>query len=195
MRKLFFIAALTLALPIISLAQEAPRVEVFGGYSYMRLEDDGSGLDRDLNGFNVSGNITVLGKRLGLKADVSGHYGNIFVATGVPSTDQRQFLFLFGPQFSLRKSGNIRPFAHTLFGFARQTLQNDAISGDLTDTGFAFAVGGGVDIKAFSSKVSLRLLQADYVLTKFSDSASSGNNTTNNLRISTGMVVRFGKIE
>ncbi len=195
MQKLFLFVALTLALSVIAQAQEAPRLEMFGGYSYMRLEDDGSGLDRDLNGFNVSGNITVLGKRLGLKADVSGHFGNIFVATGAPSTNQRQFLFLFGPQFSLRKSGKIQPFAHTLFGFTRQTLENDAISGSLTDTGFAFAVGGGVDVKALSSKLSLRLVQADYVLTKFGDSASSGNNTNNNLRISTGLVVRFGKIE
>jgi len=195
MQKLFLFVALTLALTVIAQAQEAPRVEVFGGYSYMRLQDDGSGLDRDLNGFNVSGNITVLGKRLGLKADVSGHFGNIFVATGVPSIDQRQFLFLFGPQYSLRTSGKIQPFAHALFGFTRQTLKNNAISGDLTDTGFAFAAGGGVDLKAFSSKLSLRLVQADYVLTKFGDGASSGNNTNNNLRISTGMVVRFGKIE
>jgi len=195
MQKLFLFVAITLALTVIAQAQEAPRVEVFGGYSYMRLEDDGSGLDRDLNGFNVSGNITVLGKRLGLKADVSGHFGNIFVATGVPSIDQRQFLFLFGPQYSLRTSGKIQPFAHALFGFTRQTLKNNAISGDLTDTGFAFAAGGGVDLKAFSSKLSLRLVQADYVLTKFGDGAASGNNTNNNLRISTGMVVRFGKIE
>ena len=194
MRKLFFIAALTLALPIISLAQDAPRVEVFGGYSYMRLEDDGSGLDRDLNGFNVSGNITVLGKGIGLKADISGHFGQIIIAPGVPNIDQRQFLFLFGPQYSLRKSGRIQPFAHALFGFANLRLNSDA-TGDLTDTGFAFAAGGGVDVKALSSRLSLRLVQADYVLTKFSDSASSGNNTTNNLRISTGMVVRFGKIE
>jgi hypothetical protein len=194
MRKLFFIAALTLALPIITLAQETPRMEVFGGYSYMRLDDDGSGLDRDLNGFNVSGNIIVLGKRLGLKADVSGHFGQIKIAPGVSNVDQRQFLFLFGPQFSLRKSGKIRPFAHTLFGFENLRLNNSVI-GDLTDTGFAFAVGGGFDIKALSGRLSFRMVQADYVLTKFSDSAASGNNTSNNLRISTGMVVRFGKIE
>src|SRR5262249_39021245 len=141
-----------------------------------------------------SGNIKVLGKRLGLKADVSGHFGQISIAPGVPSIDQRQFLFLFGPQFSLRKSGKIQPFAHTLFGFANLTLNNTAI-GDLTDTGFAFAAGGGVDLRALGSKLAFRLVQADYVLTKFSDSASSGNNTNNNLRISTGLVVRFGKIE
>jgi Outer membrane protein beta-barrel domain len=194
MRKLFFIAALSLALPILAQAQEAPRVEVFGGYSYMRLDDDGSGLDRDLNGFNMSGNIAVLGKRIGLKADVSGHFGQITFAPGVSNIDQRQFLFLFGPQFSLRNKGKIQPFAHTLFGFENLRLNNDVI-GDLTDTGFAFAIGGGVDIKALGSKLMLRMVQADYVLTKFSDSASSGNNTNNNLRISTGLVFRFGKIE
>ena len=195
MQKLFLIAAFALALPVIAQAQESPRTEIFSGYSYLRADDNGAGLDRDLNGFNVSGNITVLRRWLGIKADVSGHFGQTPIATGVPSTDQRQFLFLFGPQFSLRRSGKIQPFAHALFGFTRQTLKNDAISGDLTDTGFAFAAGGGVDLKAIGSRLSLRLLQADYVLTKFGDGAASGNNTNNNLRISTGMVVRFGKIE
>jgi opacity protein-like surface antigen len=194
MRKLFFIAALTLALPIISLAQEAPRVEVFGGYSYMRLEDVGiDGLDRDLNGYNVAGAITIFKKSLAIKADVSGHFGNIAVP-GI-SVDQNQTLFLFGPQYSFRKSQRIQPFAHALFGFARVKLDADAISGDLSDNGFAFALGGGVDIKALSSRLSLRLVQADYVRTKLDFLGVGDSNSSNNVRISTGMVVRFGKIE
>jgi hypothetical protein len=194
MRKLFFIVALTLALPIISLAQEAPRVEVFGGYSYMRLEDVGiDGLDRDLNGYNVAGAITIFKKSLAIKADVSGHFGNIAVP-GI-SVDQNQTLFLFGPQFSLRKSQRIQPFAHALFGFARVKLDADAISGDISDNGFAFALGGGVDIKALSSRLSLRLVQADYVRTKLDFLGIGDSNSSNNVRISTGMVVRFGKIE
>jgi opacity protein-like surface antigen len=194
MRKLFFIAALTLALPIISLAQEAPRVEVFGGYSYMRLEDIGiDGLDRDLNGYNVAGAITIFKKSLAIKADVSGHFGNISVP-GI-SVDQNQTLFLFGPQYSFRKSQRIQPFAHALFGFARVKLDADAISGDISDNGFAFALGGGVDIKALSSRLSLRLVQADYVRTKLDFLGVGDSNSSNNVRISTGMVVRFGKIE
>jgi len=194
MRKLFFIVALTLALPIISLAQEAPRVEVFGGYSYMRLEDIGiDGLDRDLNGYNVAGAITIFKKSLAIKADVSGHFGNIAVP-GI-SVDQNQTLFLFGPQYSLRKSSRIQPFAHALFGFARVKLDADAISGDISDNGFAFALGGGVDIKALSSRLSLRLVQADYVRTKLDFLGVGDSNSSNNVRISTGMVVRFGKIE
>src|SRR5262245_18036840 len=115
MRKLFIITALTLALPIIAQAQEAPRVEVFGGYSYLRLADSGlDGQDRELNGYNVAGAITVLKKSLALKADVSGHFGD--VNAGIISIDQRQTLFMFGPQLTLRKSERFQPFAHALFG-------------------------------------------------------------------------------
>jgi hypothetical protein len=71
------------------------------------------------------------------------------------------------------------------------------ISGDITDTAFAFAVGGGVDIKALSSKLSLRMVQADFVRTQLGLLSGVGSDSTgsNNLRISTGLVVRFGKIE
>jgi opacity protein-like surface antigen len=197
MQKLFLIVALALALPVIAQAQEAPRVQVFGGYSYMRLEDSGvDGLDRDLNGYNVSGAFTVLKKSLAIKADVSGHFGNL--SNILPTTtDLRQDMFLFGPQFTLRKSQRFQPFAHALFGFARQKISNDVISGDITDTAFAFAIGGGVDIKALSSKLSLRMVQADFVRTQLGLlSGVNGDSTgSNNLRISTGLVVRFGKIE
>jgi opacity protein-like surface antigen len=194
MRKLFFIAALMLALSIIAQAQEAPRVQVFGGYSYLRLEDSGiDGQDRDLNGYNVAGAITVLKKSLAIKADVSGHFGNL--TAGPISIDQRQTMFLFGPQFTVRKSERIQPFAHALFGFARLKLQNNAIAGDIDDTGFAFAIGGGVDVKALSSKVSLRLVQADFVRTKFDFLGVGDSTSTNSLRIGTGIVFRFGKIE
>jgi len=194
MQKLFLFVALTLALPLIAQAQEAPRVEVFGGYSYLRLEDSGiDGLDRDLNGYNVSGAVTIFKKSIAIKADVSGHFGDL--AVGPLATDQNQTLFLFGPQFSLRKSQRIQPFAHALFGVARLKIDNNAISGDITDTGFAFALGGGVDVKAVSNKLSLRLLQADYVRTKFDFLGIGDSTNSNNFRISTGLVLRFGTIE
>jgi len=196
MQKLFLIAALMLALPVIAQAQEASRVEVFGGYSYMRLQDSGiDGQDRDLNGYNVSGAFTILKKSLAIKADVSGHFGNL--SNILPtSTDLRQTMFLFGPQFTLRKSQRIQPFAHALFGFANQRINNDVV-GDITDNAFAFAIGGGVDIKALSSKLSLRMVQADYVRTQLGLLNGVGSDSTgsNNLRISTGIVLRFGKIE
>jgi len=194
MQKLFLFVALTLALPIIAQAQEAPRVEVFGGYSYLRLEDNQvDGQDRDLNGYHISGAVNVLKKSIALKGEVSGHFGDI--STGITQTDQTQTLFLFGPQYSIRKFKSIQPFAHALFGVARLKIENDAVFGDISDTGFAFAIGGGVDVKALSNKLMIRLVQADYVRTKLDFLSSGDSNSSNNLRISTGLVVRFGKIE
>src|SRR5262245_59984030 len=194
MQKLFLIAALTLALPVIAQAQEATRTEFFAGYSYMRLEDSPNTQDQDLNGYNVSGAVTVFRKSLAIKADVSGHYGNVLVSI-TPRTDQRQTLFLFGPQFTLRKSQRIQPFAHALFGVARLTVKADGVP-DVTDTGFAFALGGGVDLKTpLGGKVAVRLFQADYVRTKLDFAGSGASTSSNNYRISTGIVLRFGKIE
>ncbi|MGH9849714.1 MAG: outer membrane protein [Blastocatellia bacterium] len=192
MRKLFLIAAVALALPVIAQAQESPRVEIFGGYSYLRLDDDLND-DRDLNGYNVSGNVTVLGNWLGIKADFSGHFGDSAVSL-TPRTDLRKDLFLFGPQFTFRKSERIQPFAHVLLGVARIDLDNDTLGVDFDDTAFALAVGGGVDVKAFTNRLSIRVFQADYVLTRFED--VTGNNfSSNNFRASTGIVLRLGKVE
>jgi opacity protein-like surface antigen len=195
MQKLFLIVALILALPVIAQAQEGSRVEVFSGYSYMRLEDQNvDGQDRDLNGYNISGAITVLGKSIALKGDVSGHFGD-FLTNVTPRIDLGQTLFLFGPQIRLRNGSPIQPFAHALFGVARVKLSNDAVPGDITDTGFAFALGGGVDVKGFGSKLAVRLVQADFVRTKLDLLNVGDSQSSNNLRISTGLVFRFGKIE
>ena len=196
MQKLFLMAALTLALPVIAQAQEATRTEFFAGYSYMRLEDNPNTQDRDLNGYNVSGAITIFKKYLAIKADVSGHYGNVLVSI-TPRTDQRQELFLFGPQYSFRKIPRIRPFAHALFGVARLKVRNDAIGmADISDTGFAFAAGGGVDLKTpLGGKIAVRLFQGDFVRTRLDFTRSGSSNSSNNYRISTGIVLRFGKLE
>lgn len=194
MQKLFLIAAFTLALPVIAQAQESPRAEILAGYSYLRLDDnDIDDLDRDLNGFNVSSNFNIFGKSIGLKADVSGHFGDTLVSF-LPRTDFRQYLFLFGPQFSLRKNERFQPFAHIMAGFAYTQTKNDTLLIDLTDTGFAIAAGGGVDLKALSSRLAVRLLQADYVMTRFNDGLG-GSTTSHNIRASAGIVIRIGTVE
>ncbi|MGH9935541.1 MAG: outer membrane beta-barrel protein [Blastocatellia bacterium] len=185
MRKLFLIAAMMLALPIMAQAQDSPRTEIFGGYSYLRLDDDVND-DRDLNGWNASVNQTIFKKWLGFKADFSGAYGD-FRALG-PGTDLSTHLFLFGPQFTLRKSERFQPFGHVLFGAARADLDNDIIGLDVEDTAFAMAVGGGLDVKVLN-RLSVRLFQADYVLTRFDD------DNQHNFRASTGLVLRLGSVD
>src|SRR5262245_54220304 len=145
MRKLFLIAALTLALPIIAQAQDFFCTEIFGGYSYLRLDEDLND-DRDLNGYNASVNQTIFKKWFAFKADFSGHFGDSVVTLGL-GTDLKKFLFLFGPQFTLRRYERIQPFVHVLFGASRIDLRNKTIGLDFDDTVFAMAAGGGVDVK------------------------------------------------
>jgi Outer membrane protein beta-barrel domain len=190
MKKLFLIAALIMVAPVLAQAQEAPRTEIFSGYSYMRLEDSQvDGQDRDLNGYQVSGAVTVFKPYLALKVDVSGHFGD-FLVNQTPRVDQSQYLFLGGPQYTYRKFERFQPFAHALFGAVRRNLKGDVLGLDQTDYGFALAVGGGVDVKTpLGRKVAVRLFQADYVRTSLDDT------TFGNIRASAGIVVRLGTVE
>src|SRR5436853_7478877 len=71
-------------------AQEVPKAEVFGGYSWA---------GGNFHGWNasVTGNIT---KRLGIVADFSGHYGS--EQDGTILVRENAHSFLFGPRVSFR---------------------------------------------------------------------------------------------
>jgi hypothetical protein len=68
----------------------------------------------------------------------------------------------------------------------------NASSGGISagENAFSMAIGGGVDVP-FSRRFSIRVIQADYLLTRF-----DGNNgtaaTQNNVRVSAGIIFRFG---
>jgi len=182
-------------LPLAALAQDAPKVEVFGGYSYLHSKGDSSSDGINLNGWNasVAGNLT---PSFGLVADISGHYTTETVVTGLTTTGSgvitsraklSDHLFLFGPRFSYRKHERVTPFAHVLVGgFRAKGSLSGAFFLNETDTGFAAAAGGGVDVK-LSQRFAFRLVQADYVFDR------SNGESGHNARISTGLVFRFGK--
>jgi hypothetical protein len=110
MRKLLFVMALLLALPLIASAQdEAPRVEIFGGYSYLRLDDAISPTDRDLNGFNTSF-TTNFNRWLGLTAEFSGHFTDLNV--GGTQADLDTYLFAVGPRVAYRNFERFTPYVH-----------------------------------------------------------------------------------
>jgi opacity protein-like surface antigen len=182
---------ITLSMPVK--AQEAPRIEVFGGYSYFR--SDGG---RSLHGWNASiaGNVS---SWFGLVGDFSGHYGaqslrTEFPLPGSPGTisaksdgNSSLHLQLFGPRFSYRSNERVTPFAHALLGAARLSTRATVSVGDLStdislaNIGFAAALGGGLDLKLTES-IALRLIQADYLLTHF------GGSTQKSARLSVGLV-------
>lgn len=185
MRKLFFIAALlSFALPFMAQAQDAPKVEIFGGYSYLRADDDNGGID--LHGWNASTAVNI-NKWVGIAADFSGHYGEASV--GLPNkADVSGYLFLVGPRFSYRKHKVLTPFGHVLLGAARQNISVRTATGKIStdDSAFALAIGGGLDATVHPN-LAIRLFQTDYVLTRFNDDSQ------HNFRLSTGLVLRLGK--
>src|SRR5215203_1858908 len=72
--------------------------------------------------------------------------------------------FLGGAEFKDNaKETKVKPFAHVLAGVAhaRADVSNATVSFDESDTGFAAAVGGGVDFK-LNDRIDLRAFQFDY---------------------------------
>jgi opacity protein-like surface antigen len=182
MRKLFFMVLL-LAMPFAAQAQDAPKAEIFGGYSYLHADDDNGGLD--LHGWNASAAVNFK-KWGGIVADFSGHYDTTTLSPGVRA-DLSAYLFLVGPRFTYREHKVLQPFGHVLLGAARSYVKTDTTVGRISvnDSAFAMAIGGGLDAKIIDN-LAIRLFQADYVLTRFNDQ------TQNNFRLSTGLVLRLG---
>jgi hypothetical protein len=157
---------------------------VFFGYSYYNTNL--SSIDRaNTNGWEASVEGKVI-PWVGIVADFDSHYGSenftgpcqpgIGCGTFDVSVTERNFLF--GPRVSA-SVGKFRPFFEALFGGAHVSGNNGLTS----DTSFATAIGGGIDYKIIRP-VAWRF-QGDYVQTRFFGT------TQNNVRISTGIVLRF----
>jgi len=155
-------------------AQDMPRVQVFGGYSYTRFDSKSFGFanQTNLNGYNFAPAYNLIWG-FGVVAELSGQYGS--------NLNFRDLAV--GPQF-LYPRGNSRFFAHVLIGDARTLVQVANTEGD---TARAVVVGGGMD-HDISPRFAIRLFQVDYIhSTLFKD-------PQNNLRFSTGLVYHWGKI-
>jgi hypothetical protein len=187
MRRSLLLSAMLVLLPMPLLAQEYPRAEAFGGYSYFRANPEGF----NLNGWNasISGNVSPW---FGIVGDFSGHYGSpsVFGFT-VPFVNLSSYTFMAGPRIMAR-SGAVTPFAQFLIGGSRASTSSFGVT--LSDDALAAAVGGGVDIRV-NNWMAVRAVQADYIMTRFNsleDRIFGANGRQNNLRISAGIVFRFG---
>ena len=155
-------------------AQDMPRVQVFGGYSYTRFDSKSFGFinNTNLNGYTFSPAYNLF-YGFGVVAELSGQYG---------STLNFRDLAV-GPQL-LHSYGNSRFFAHALIGDARTLVQVANTEGD---TARAVVLGGGMD-RDISPRFAIRVFQVDYI------HSTLFNETQNNLRFSTGLVYHWGTI-
>ncbi len=114
------------------------------------------------------------------------------------------YSFMVGPKFAYRKVGGITPFAHVLLGINNVNLTpsftidgddytdeftNETGIGKVSDTGFGFIAGGGLDLNVCKS-IAVRPIQFDYLMGRHS---GSGNDfKMHNIKLSFGVVVRLG---
>jgi hypothetical protein len=168
-------------------AQQAPALtpqfEVSGTYSYVRANAANSGGGYNLNGGSASFTYN-FSDRFAVVAD-----GGIYRFGGLPSgIDSTMYTYLFGPRYNFRKVSRVTPFAEALLGGGRLNASSGGISAG--ENGFSMAIGGGLDWP-LRHRFSIRLIEADYLLTRF-DRVTGTSATQNDVRISAGLVFRFG---
>jgi len=193
------VLALASLFPSCARSQSVPAVPnytVFGGFTAVRNRfvygppgATAPGPVFYVNGWEASIERKI-GLWIGIVADFSQQYGN---ASGGPfwvgPQQENQSFALFGPQFSLRASRRVVPFANVLLGPSYGTAFEEYYSeGPSTSKALDFttAVGGGVDLK-IAGPIWIRAVQMDYLHTK---NDFNGDHATQ-LRVSAGVSFRF----
>ena len=188
MRKLYLLFSLLILTAAPSRAQDFPRVEIFGGYSYTNNEVILQNERTDLHGFNINAAYN-FNRYFGVVFDVAGHFGDEDVVVTDPLGTSRllnigidNYTYMGGPRYTYRGFERFTPFAHALFG-----VQNTRWVG-ASEVNFAYAVGGGFDVN-INDHFAIRPVQAEFLGVNFDDSVDFGNTT--NFRVSTGIVFKF----
>jgi hypothetical protein len=183
LRKLLtLVSGLLFSVP--AMAQDQAQVEVFGGYSGQFF---GSFSTSNLQGWNASATWKFQ-NHVGIAADFGGYYGSHIERF---SASYSLHSFLFGPQFStgVPKVGRLNLFVHLLAGAARESTSVGFPLVDVSSTGFAVALGGGLDLNA-SDHVAFRVLQADW-LWFYTNRELFSEQARRRARVSAGLVFRF----
>jgi outer membrane protein OmpA-like peptidoglycan-associated protein len=183
-----------------------PNVELFLGYSYVRAAPMNlRNRIVDLHGgdANIAFNLN---RHLGLVGDFAGYHANSLQLNGsgtppsrVVDADGRVFTYMAGPRISFRHP-RFTPFIQALFGLAAASkVTISGCSGFPVCTPLpsekVFAVAGGLGLDVtLRHNIALRLIQADYLMARFKylSSPTRVSGIRNNMRLSAGIVFRFG---
>lgn len=207
----FQLTAAVILLGVSAFAQEFPRFEVGGDYSFVRFSPNAAYTQgHSLNG--GGGTFVVnINEYLGIKADFQGYQsttntftipaGVIFPNKTVGTASGDIFTYTFGPQLKVRAHG-FHPYGHVLFGAAHTNVYASAfknicqplvngctIKTSPAEDAFAMVFGGGVDIP-FGKTISFKPVEVDYLLTRFTNQFANSNQ--NNFRYVAGVVFSFG---
>ena len=179
--------------------------EFYVGYAHERANNNA---DR----FDKNGTATFNGARVDFRSERTGYNGfdaefnqnvtrHIGIVTSFSGTydttgyfDQRsgrtfrasvqRYDLLAGPRYNWRASG-VTPFVHGLFGVSHVRAKFDDLTTNRTrsDTAFAMAFGGGLDVHA-GEHLDVRVIQVDYLPTFFNSKRQD------NIRASAGIKIK-----
>ena len=176
--------------------QPAPKLELYGGYSFMHFGADVHGqlpgalfpissrLEVNPRGIGASGTYN-FNRWLGLTLDYSTHFGSGEVQ---PAVDDAGLTNLsLGPKVTFR-SRHFAPFLEVLVGDHRLTAE-----GFHNIDKLGFMGGGGLDVNV-SRHIALRLLRADYVYSnyQYGDPAVTAKTEIRGARLQMGVNFMFG---
>jgi hypothetical protein len=177
--------------------QSDTKVEVSANYSYMRFNPQNSNI---ISSFSLNGGGGAFSyfftDMIGIKAEFEG-YGSTtrtLVATGT-SVQANLFTYNVGPVLKYRQ-GKFQPFGEVLFGGAHSNAYVNLCNasggciGSPSNNAFDFIIGGGLDIPVTKS-ISIRPAEVDFVLTRFGNNFTGGNNNQSNFRYQAGVVFSF----
>jgi hypothetical protein len=177
-------------------AQEFPRWEAFGGFSYANVNlgpQAGLFVPTNRNYYGVDLNFSFNPNkyiRL-LLIDFAVQQGGTnacpspcpFKSISVLTSQS-----LFGPQFTVRRS-KVTIFGNGLVGVTNTRLVAALGMGDFEDlvrrTNLALGFGGGLDVN-WKRRIAIRLFQADYIPTRLAGTWEK------HYSVSTGVVFKFG---
>ncbi|SPE23925.1 conserved exported hypothetical protein [Candidatus Sulfopaludibacter sp. SbA3] len=197
-------------------ADDHPKAETFFGFTYMRANSATNVPAFSTNG--GGGQLAVdFNKYVGFVMDMGAvHNGNI----GGAHLDSTFINYLWGPRISLRHS-RLTPYFNILFGGMHAGTSTEvnavpvgpptvsqpiylpgqptpvppntpvSLRAVASQTGFAMAVGGGLDIK-INKTVSFRPIGLDYMMTRLQNIRDLNDRNQNNLRYTTGFNFTFG---
>jgi hypothetical protein len=199
MKKLAVLIAVLL-MGSFAFAQDSPKAEITGYYSYFRFNPENSGTfnSHSLNGGGAELSF-FFSKMIGIKAEFGGYQSSSITYTnGISSATASANLFTYniGPVVKFR-SEKFEPFAEALFGGAHSSFYGNlcrqlatCVVNNPSNNAFDFVLGGGIDIPLTHS-IALRPAQVDYVLTRFGNGFTAGNQNQSNFRYQAGIQVRF----
>src|SRR5271169_3452306 len=196
----------------VTFAQDSPpKAEVLLDYSYVHANPQNNNIipTFSLNG-GGGGAAFYFNKYIGIETEFEG-YGSYSRNINVPATycppdgctaSARGNLFTYnvGPIVKFRTS-HFEPFVETMFGGAHSTFYGNLYkacsasgctiaSTSPSNNAFDFLIGGGIDIR-LNDYVAIRPVQFEYLLTRFGNDFTHGNNNQSNFRYQAGFVLRF----